>query len=280
METNDEIARAVQWLEDADGLLVTAGAGMGVDSGLPDFRGAEGFWRAYPALRASGIRFEEIASPETFRREPTLAWAFYGHRLNLYRRTVPHRGFDILRKWAGTKNQGAFVFTSNVDGQFQKTGFTDEKIAVCHGSILWLQCIDECSQQTWAADDLVPTIDDHRFRLISPVPTCPFCGAVARPNILMFNDSHWIEAHSQRQIRQLESWIAECRNLVAIELGAGRAIPTVRRFGEHYARRLIRVNPRDFKVPQGRGVGVADTALHFLERVDRLLCGQPHRRAT
>jgi len=95
----------------------------------------------------------------------------------------------------------------------------------------------------------------------------------------MFNDSHWIEPHSQRQIRQLESWIAEWRNLVALELGAGRAIPTVRRFGERYARRLIRVNPRDFKIPQGRGVGVADKAPDFLERVDRFLCGQPDRRA-
>ncbi|WP_250866239.1 Sir2 family NAD-dependent protein deacetylase [Caballeronia sp. INSB1] len=104
------------------------------------------------------------------------------HRLNLYRQTDPHRGFNVLRKWAATKSQGAFVFTSNVDGQFQKTGFADERITECHGSIHWLQCIDECSQQTWAADDVSPVIDDHSFRLNSPVPTCPSCGAVAQPN--------------------------------------------------------------------------------------------------
>ncbi len=55
---DEVLARAVQWLRDADGLLITAGAGMGVDSGLPDFRGAEGFWRAYPALQAEGVCFE------------------------------------------------------------------------------------------------------------------------------------------------------------------------------------------------------------------------------
>ena len=50
----------------ADGLPITAGAGMGVDSGLPDFRGSEGFWQAYPALGRSCIAFERIATPAAF----------------------------------------------------------------------------------------------------------------------------------------------------------------------------------------------------------------------
>lgn len=46
-----ELAReAAAWIRDANELVVAAGAGMGVDSGLPDFRGTEGFWKAYPAL--------------------------------------------------------------------------------------------------------------------------------------------------------------------------------------------------------------------------------------
>src|SRR5690554_5324373 len=79
--------QALYWLERADGLIITAGAGMGVDSGLPDFRGNEGLWRAYPALRQSRLEFTRIASPAAFRREPELAWGFYGHRLELYRKT-------------------------------------------------------------------------------------------------------------------------------------------------------------------------------------------------
>jgi hypothetical protein len=53
---------------------------------------------------------------------PSRAWGFYGHRLNLYRKTVPHAGFDILRKWGEKMPLGYRVFTSNVDGQFQKEG--------------------------------------------------------------------------------------------------------------------------------------------------------------
>jgi NAD-dependent SIR2 family protein deacetylase len=106
-----DLQRAAEWIHEADGLLITAGAGMGVDSGLPDFRGAEGFWRAYPALARARLRFESIASPHTFASDPALAWGFYGHRLKLYRRTVPHEGFGILDRWADRKPLGTFVFT-------------------------------------------------------------------------------------------------------------------------------------------------------------------------
>src|ERR1700744_4508975 len=90
------IARAAGWIRNADALLITAGAGMGVDSGLPDFRGNEGLWRAYPAIARLGLRFEQLANPSWFNRDPHLAWGFYGHRLNLYRATIPHDGFSIL----------------------------------------------------------------------------------------------------------------------------------------------------------------------------------------
>src|SRR6478752_3216688 len=92
------IELAARAIGDAHALLITAGAGMGVDSGLPDFRGTDGFWRAYPAFQKLGLRFEQLANPAWFATDPALAWGFYGHRLNLYRRTVPHEGFQILRR--------------------------------------------------------------------------------------------------------------------------------------------------------------------------------------
>src|SRR5262245_30593223 len=121
----ESLQRCAELVSAADALLITAGAGMGVDAGLPDFRGTEGFWRAYPALARARLRFEEIANPEHFFSDPTLAWGFYGHRLNLYRRTPPHAGHHILRRWADRMANGAFVFTSNVDGLFQKAGLHD-----------------------------------------------------------------------------------------------------------------------------------------------------------
>jgi len=61
---------AAEAIMQADGLIVGAGAGMGVDSGLPDFRGASGFWGAYPALGRAKIAFEEFVNPADFRDHP------------------------------------------------------------------------------------------------------------------------------------------------------------------------------------------------------------------
>ena len=96
MSVDNQIRQAAAAIQAADALLITAGAGMGVDSGLPDFRGAQGFWRAYPAIAKLGLSFEEMAHPAWFGKNPHLAWAFYGHRLNLYRQTEPHQGFRRL----------------------------------------------------------------------------------------------------------------------------------------------------------------------------------------
>ena len=74
-----------------------------------------------------------LKSSRRFEDDLEFAWGFYGHRLNLYRRTEPHRGFYIMRQWADARPEGGFVFTSNVDGQFQKAGFED--VLECHGSL-------------------------------------------------------------------------------------------------------------------------------------------------
>lgn len=72
----NSIESAIEAITVADALLITAGAGMGVDSGLPDFRGAEGFWSAYPPLARLGISFEEMANPGWLEKQADLAWGF------------------------------------------------------------------------------------------------------------------------------------------------------------------------------------------------------------
>src|SRR5207253_10939678 len=111
----DTILAASAAVEQAEALLIGAGAGMGVDSGLPDFRGPKGFWRAYPACEKLGLSFQAMANPRWFQSDPAFAWGFYGHRLDLYRKTEPHAGFGLLKAWGERMRHGSFVFTSNVD---------------------------------------------------------------------------------------------------------------------------------------------------------------------
>ncbi len=269
------IQAAAELLLQADALLVTAGAGMGVDSGLPDFRGNQGFWRAYPALGQRGLSFAEVASPFSFDTDPALAWGFYGHRLALYRRTVPHAGFHILHAWGQRLPQGLGVFTSNVDGHFQRAGFDTARLVECHGAIHRLQCTQPCHSSVWPADDFLPEVDEVACRLLNAPPRCPRCGALARPHILMFNDGAWLEQHSLAQLSRLQHWLTGCQRPLVVELGAGTAIPSVRHFGQqvlsHHGGRLLRINPHEAAVPGSLHVGIAGPALATLRAIDAAL---------
>lgn len=276
------IERATALISQADALVVAAGAGIGVDSGLPDFRGNAGFWRAYPALAADGIAFMDIASPEAFHANPRRAWGFYGHRLTLYRNTVPHAGFGLLRKWGEAMQHGYFVFTSNVDGHFQKARFDPLRIDECHGSIHHMQCLGPCSDSIWSATGFEPTVDTASCELRSRLPACPHCGGIARPNILMFDDWHWSNARREQQAVRYQNWLQQVRRPVVIEIGAGLNIPTVRHFAHQIVRQhngsLIRINPHEPHVGRMPAIGIAGGALQILTLIDDML-GTSHTRA-
>ncbi len=267
-----ELERAAELIDGAGALLVCAGAGMGVDSGLPDFRGDEGFWKAYPPYERLGISFVELADPRHFAEDPELAWGFYGHRHALYRATVPHEGFRLLLSWGSRKPGGVRAFTSNVDGQFQKAGYPH--VAEAHGSIHHLQCLSRCTTEIWPSDDVEVSIDEDTMRALDPLPSCPRCGGLARPNILMFGDYDWLGQRGQAQLDELTAWRRAHRDLVVVELGAGQAVPTVRRYSELASAAtgaLVRINPREPQIRHGRGVSLASNGLETLKALDALL---------
>ena len=268
------LARAARALGDARALLVTAGAGMGVDSGLPDFRGDQGFWKAYPPYERLGLSFVDAANPAHFDDDPAFGWGFYGHRTNLYRRTVPHAGFGILRTWAERFQLPLFVVTSNVDGQFQKAGFAPDAVLEVHGSIHHLQCTTPCSEAIWPNEERFE-IDEATMRS-RQVPRCPRCGAVSRPNILMFGDASWVDARTAAQRDRFETFLREVddRRLVVVEMGAGTGVPTIRMTSERLGRRgdafVVRLNPREPDVPRPH-LGIAAGALEGIAGIERAL---------
>lgn len=269
------LERAATLVAQADALVITAGAGMGVDSGLPDFRGNDGFWKAYPALAKANMDFPSVASPQTFEDNPRLAWGFYGHRLQLYRNTKPHAGFALLKHWGENMPQGYTVFTSNVDGQFQKAGFDPQQIHECHGSIHHLQCLLPCLTDVWSAAELLPAVDEANCLLTNDIPVCLHCGGTARPNILMFGDWSWVERRQTLQNLRQEAWLSRAMRPLVIELGAGKAIPSVRSFGRRVIQQCdgqrIRINPRESSVDHDRDVGLAMGAWEGLQAIASIL---------
>jgi NAD-dependent SIR2 family protein deacetylase len=274
---SQDLERAAELIANADALLVASGAGMGVDSGLPDFRGNAGFWNAYPPYRELELTLIDIANPELFEREPHLVWGFYGHRRNLYRATAPHRGFTLLRRFGERVPGGMFVYTSNIDGHFQKAGFDDQRIMECHGSIDFNQCVRACGVGIFPAEPGIIEIDETNMHALDPLPACPKCGGLARPNMVMFGDWNWERERTTGQSQRMAAWLAslEGTRMVAIECGAGTAIPAVRLFCERNVGAqslrpngtLIRINPFDAQVPPGH-LGLAGGALAVLEAID------------
>jgi len=263
----ESIKKAAKAIKEAKSLLITAGAGMGVDSGLPDFRGDEGFWKAYPVAKKLGLNFQALANPKWFDVNPRLAWAFYGHRLNLYRNTTPHEGFEILKNLPHNK----FVFTSNVDGHFQKAGFSELRVVEIHGSINYLQCSEPCCNKIWENIYEIE-VDEEKFEAKN-LPLCKFCKKIARPNILMFSDFKFVDKRVDLQMARFKFWLSQLEDkLVIIEIGAGKDVPTVRTMSERVKKRfkatLIRINPKD---SDGADIEIKTGALEALKAIQNHL---------
>jgi len=77
----------------------------------------------------------------------------------------------------------------------------------CHGSIHRLQCTADCNGKIWSAEKFVPEIDEEKCLLLSPLPRCPECNRIARPNILMFVDHAWQKNKSLEQHEDLNAFL-------------------------------------------------------------------------
>ena len=104
----------------------------------------------------------------------------------------------------------------------------------------------------WSANETKINVDLEKFLALN-IPSCPYCGSIARPNILMFGDwSYWNEKRFNQQIARYRKWLKKNKTarIAIIEIGAGTTIPTIRYESERVARQflnayLIRINPHD-----------------------------------
>ena len=124
--------------EDADGVLILAGAGMSVESGIPDFRGKSGLWTA------EKDNFIKFSSGDAWHKLPLEAWNFYIARFLTSISLEPHRGYYDLKNMLDSLGKDTYVMTSNVDQHFEKAGYTTDKIYSIHGDLKNIQCSKKC----------------------------------------------------------------------------------------------------------------------------------------
>jgi hypothetical protein len=133
-----------------------------------------------------------------------------------------------------------------------------------------------CGVGVFDSGEIRIDIDETTMRARAPLPACPACGALPRPNVLMFNDYFWDETHAAAQTARFQAWLhsVSSRRLVVVECGAGTAVRTVRQTCEAVAGqlggKLIRINVREPDVPSGH-VGLPMGAKDALLAIDSLL---------
>lgn len=275
------------WLREADAVLVLAGAGMSRDSGLPDFRGDDG-WYVVEGRRVS----MEHMDFHIHSKHWDGAWRTLSAMATAFRAATPHAGYAALRGLVAGKR--AFVVTSNIDGLFERSGFS--AVYEVHGSALRLQCSsvgepDDCRAGVWDVDAAALRALRRRYAGAEgadeavPLPRCDRCGRHARPNMSHATDcdEEICEAVKGPQRTRMREWLEAERKqksaLVVLEVGCGTSVHGLRRDSELVvaAQRsaggtasLIRVDPGDSRVPDGpRLVGVslgAQDALAALAR--------------
>ena len=125
------------------------------------------------------------------------------------------------------------------------------------------------AQELWAC--VTYPVSGALLRGESLPPLCPSCGALARLNILMFGDWDFEgRRYAQRETR-LHAWLARASRPVVIEIGAGTAVPSARRFGEQIRCPLIRINPFEWQVGLRRDIGISLGAMDALVHITALL---------
>ncbi|CAF0845975.1 unnamed protein product [Adineta steineri] len=263
VETKQIINKIAELILNCESILFTSGAGMSVNSGLGTFRGTTAdIWP--PLLQEPKLDYTDICNSIWFEKEQgnsikhntaNFGYAFWTYQYNIFAKTAPHHGYTIAKRWSQLNHiKFAFNFTSNIDGHWRKSGWDDASILEFHGSIDCMQCVNNCCDSVWATNDILKlNIDSKTNCVIDPLPLCPHCKQLARPNILMFNDWHYAGERYNEQIDRYEQFkldVLETKSkLLIIELGAGTTIPSVRDESEmvfnnkKWIAHLVRINP-------------------------------------
>ena len=176
----DAIARAAAVLGAGRRSVALTGAGVSTESGLPDFRSADGLWATIDPAR--------VASLSAFRRDPTAFYAFYRTRLSSLAGAVPNAAHRAL---ARLEAEGILhlVVTQNVDGLHQEAGSHD--VVEVHGNLRECRCTD-CGA-------VLPIREMARPLDVGTIPCCAACGGLLRPNVVLFEELLPVAAYERAE---------------------------------------------------------------------------------
>ncbi len=152
-----------QKLKDSRKIVFVTGAGISQESGIPTFRGKDGYWRRYDPMK--------LASIDAFYDDPKLVWEWYEDRRKNILSVKPNEGHFAISQMEEFKD--VVVLTQNIDGLHQRSGSTN--ILELHGSIIRIKCT------------VCDFIDNITENFESLPPKCK-CGSMLRPDVVWFGE--------------------------------------------------------------------------------------------
>jgi len=178
-----------QLLDTSGPVLWLTGAGVSAESGIPTFRGKEGYWR----VGSHNYQPEEMATRAAFHEMPEEVWAWYLYRRGVCRGAEPNSAHRALAKAEQRAGENFLLVTQNVDGLHLRAGNTLDRTYQIHGNIDFMRCSRECLP----APIPMPEGINLAWEKGRPVTAhelgelkCPSCGALGRPHVLWFDESY------------------------------------------------------------------------------------------
>ena len=204
-------------------VLVLTGAGVSAESGIPTFRGKNGYWRNLDPTK--------LATPESFARDPQLIWDWYRERRERIRNAQPNDAHEAIARLAN-QTEEFFLVTQNVDDLHTRAGLPGEKMVQIHGDIF----ITRCSRCKFEHNH------EHEHEHES-VPNCPQCDALMRPGVVWFG-----EQLPRRELQRVESYLdgGACNVVIVVGTTAtfGYIIDWALRASRDHGE-LVEVNPEE-----------------------------------
>jgi NAD-dependent SIR2 family protein deacetylase len=212
-------------IQEYENILVLAGAGFSIDSGLPDYDDVHRMVDI--AAQHHNVAPYMIEHPSFYKENPRGAWGMKARVMNIFLTKSPHTGYYKLKELTQSKKKNVFIITSNIDDHFRSAGFDESKLYEIHGRLKILQCINrDCNRKhnLWKLDHIPQEKD---MKLIGNIPKCIYCNDYARPNVCFTDDNSFCNKLRDAQKARYNQWIkAVARkknpNLLIMEVGCGR----------------------------------------------------------
>lgn len=201
MTTTDWSATLRQHLRQPSRITVLTGAGISAESGIPTFRGPEGYW----TVGSKVYHPQEMATAAMFRRQPDAVWQWYLHRASICREAAPNPGHLAVTEMDRLLGDRFTLITQNVDGLHLRAGSPAERTYQIHGNIFQTRCAAACCPDLRPLPPaLVGRPPDAPLNPTEQASlVCPCCGDRLRPHVLWFDeiyDEAYFRFHSSLRV--------------------------------------------------------------------------------